>query len=163
MLTDIILAATNSLKVAGQIAIGLMNLKSTTEVQAKAIELNQQILAAQHELFAANASQSALVERIRELERQVMQMKDWEAQKQRYQLKAPFARSLVYALQKAMSNGEPPHYLCTRCYEDGKRSILQNALSSQWTVFACSICKTQVHTGWLGQIPAKYAEEIQQN
>ena len=52
-----ILAAANSLRTAGQIAAGLINLKTTIEVQAKAIELNQLILSAQTDLFAANAAQ----------------------------------------------------------------------------------------------------------
>jgi hypothetical protein len=51
------------------------------EVQSKAIELNQKIIDAQHQIFAANASQTTVVERARELEGQVARMKDWDTQK----------------------------------------------------------------------------------
>lgn len=129
-----LMSAAASLRVAGQIANGLINLKTTTEVQAKAIELNGLILNAQSDLFAANASQTALVQEVGELKDQIIRMKDWEAQKQRYQLAAPYPGCLVYALKKTMSGGEPPHYICTNCYESSKRSILQ--LSSATAVWA---------------------------
>jgi hypothetical protein len=71
-----IVGAVNSLKVAGDIAKGLISLNTMAEVQSKAIELNQKIIDAQHQIFAANAAQTELVERIRELEGQVTRMKD---------------------------------------------------------------------------------------
>lgn len=87
-----ITAAVNSLRVAGDIAKGLINVHTAAEVQSKAIELNQQIIDAQHQIFAANAAQTALLEYIRELEDQVASMKEWEAQKQRYSLAARCVR-----------------------------------------------------------------------
>src|SRR5438045_3437904 len=100
-----IVSAANGLKIAGQIAVGLIDLKTTTEVQAKAIELNQKILSAQSDLFAASTKQTALVERIRDLEDQIARMKDWGAQKRRYKLMTPIHGCVAYVLQKAMSNG----------------------------------------------------------
>jgi hypothetical protein len=57
-----ITAAVGSLKAAGEIAKGLIGLKSDAEVQAKAIELNQKIIDAQHQIFAANTAQTSLLE-----------------------------------------------------------------------------------------------------
>lgn len=118
-------AAVTSLRIAGDIAKGLVSLHTMAEVQSKAIELNQQIIDAQQQIFTANAAQTALVERVRDLEGQIARMEDWDAQKQRYKLAAPFAGCMVYALQKSMSDGEPPHYLCTSCFQKAQRSILQ--------------------------------------
>lgn len=145
-------AAVGSLKAAADIAIGLINLKTMTEVQAKAIELNGKIIAAQHELFAVNAQQSAMVERIRQLEGEIAAMKAWGAEKQRYQLAAPFAGAAVYAVKKAVSNAEPPHYLCASCFKKGEPSILQLGRDKeQWTFFGCPICGSQARTGYKGQ------------
>lgn len=157
-----LVAATESLKVAGQIAVGLIDLKTTTEVQSKAIELNQKILAAQHELFAANTAQAALIERVRDLESEITRMKDWETEKNRYQLATPYIGCLVYALKKAMSNGEPPHYICTRCYENGKRSILQTAPGAMNAYFCCpdKDCQMKAYSGWPGIGPLQYAEDV---
>src|SRR5258708_4023297 len=96
-----IAAAANSLKVAGDIAAGLIGLKTMSEVQAKAMELNQKIITAQHDLFAANAALVASSQRIAELEKQIAQMKAWDEQKKRYKLVAPWEGNppLVYALR----------------------------------------------------------------
>jgi hypothetical protein len=166
MLAELV-AATESLKAAGQIAVGLIDLKTTTEVQAKAIELNQKILAAQNDLFAANAAQAALIERVRELEREVARMKHWDTQKQRYKLAAPFSGCMVYALQKSMSNGEPPHYLCAACYQNGKPSILQGktvgaaGISLRNAFYQCATCKSEAITRWTNIPTPQYFEDIQ--
>src|SRR5713226_5214842 len=120
-----IAAAVGSLKTAGEIAKGLISLNTMAEVQSKAIELNQKIIDAQHQIFAANTAQTVLVQRVGELEKKIADIEAWGTEKQRYQLKAPFPGAMVYAVQKSMSNGEPPHYLCATCFKTGKPSILQ--------------------------------------
>lgn len=156
-----IAAAATNLKIAGEIVQGLISLKTMAEVQAKAIELNGKIIAAQHDLFAVNASQTVLVERVRDLEGQIADMKAWEAEKQRYKLVSPFSGAMVYAVQKHMSNGEPPHYLCTSCYKAGKPSILQIAQNKEgWSYFGCPICKSEARTGYRGAARPKYAEDV---
>lgn len=159
-----ILAAVNSLKVAGDIAKGLISLKTMAEVQSKAIELNQQIIDAQHQIFAANTTQTALVERIRELESQVTRMKDWDAQKQRYKLATPYTGCMVYALQKSMSDGQPPHYLCASCFQQGQTSILQGMEQSVGhSIYYCPRlnCRSQAVTAWMNVPAPEYFEDIQ--
>jgi hypothetical protein len=114
-----IAAAASSLKVAGDIAAGLINLKTTAEVQTKAIELNQKIIAAQHDIFAANAAQSALVQRVGVLERQIAEMKAWDEQRKCYRLIHPWEGrpALVYALRASCRADEAAHWICTKCYE----------------------------------------------
>src|SRR5258708_31971744 len=121
-----IATAVNSLKVAGDIAVSLVNLKTMAEVQAKAIELNQKIITAQHDIFAANAAQSAFIQRISELEKEITQMEAWETEKQRYKLASLEMGAVVQALKKDMSHGEPPHYLCANCFKQGKQSVLND-------------------------------------
>lgn len=78
--------AVTGLKTAADIAIGFSKLNTMAEVQGKAIELQQVILSAQSGALAAQSAQFSLVDRIRELEREVAEVKAWEAQKQRYAL-----------------------------------------------------------------------------
>lgn len=160
-----ITAAVNSLKVAGDIARSLFNLHTAAEVGAKASELNRQIIDAQQQVFAANAAQTALLERVRELEGQLERMKAWDAQKQRYALAAPFAGCMVYALKKERSDGEPPHYLCTACFQRGERSILQGKerlKGSFNSVYFCprAECHAEAETKY-GDVPVpQYFEDI---
>lgn len=154
-------AAVTSLKAAGDVAKGLIGLHTMAEVQSKAIELNQMIIDAQHQIFAPNAAQTALVERVRELEKEIASMEAWDGQKDRYQMCIPFSGTTVYALKKSMSNGEPPHYICANCYESRKRSILQNSKDKEgWTLFLCPGCRAEIRTRWRGGVPAAYAEDV---
>ena len=157
-----IASAVSSLKVAGDLAVGLVNLKTMAEVQAKAIELNQKIISAQHDIFAANATQSVLIERVRELEGQIAVMKAWDTEKQRYKLASPETGALVYALQRVMSNGEPPHYLCANCFKQGRPSILNDLpkAKERWHYWICPNCESASPTGYSGPCPPKYAEDI---
>lgn len=52
-------------------------------------------------------------------------LKDWEADKQRYQLCDIGKGVVALALKPAMSNSEPMHYLCADCAASGKKSYLQ--------------------------------------
>src|SRR3954469_5745036 len=119
-----IAAAVSSLKGASDIAKGLLSLHTMAEVQSKAIELNQSIIDAQHQIFAANAAQAQLVERVRHLEGQVAAMEDWNSEKQRYKMVTAYGAVTAYAVHKSISNGETPHYLCANCFQGRKRSIL---------------------------------------
>lgn len=159
-----ITAAIGSMKAAGDIAVGLVNLKTMSEVHAKAVELNQKIIVAQHEIFAANAAQTECIQRISELEKQIANIKAWEAQKQRYQMRTILDGITVYALKKSMSDGEPPHYICANCYEAGKRSIIQNGeTKDRFTTLVCPTCISAIPTGYRGFPERKYAEDIKQS
>lgn len=166
MYAEIVSAAT-SLRAAGQIAKALIDLKTMTEVQAKAIELNGLILDAQSDLLTANAAQATLVEENRELKSEIARMKNWEAEKQRYKLIAPFPGCMVYALKKSMSAGETAHYLCAACYKKGQPSILQGregrvmkGVGKGNAAFVCDVCGSaaEVNGPW---VPTpQYFEDI---
>lgn len=162
-----ITAAFTSLKVAGEIAKGLIDLKTTTEVQAKAFELGRMILDAQGDLLAANAAQAALIGEVSDLKGQIARMKNWETEKQRYKLIAPFPGCMVYALKKSMSGGDTPHYLCTTCYQKGQPTILQcrenpppKGGGMGHSSYNCPECKTEARTGWVNVPAPKYFEDI---
>ncbi len=161
-----ITTAVGSLKAAGELAKGLIGLKSDAEVQAKAIELNQKIIDAQHQIFAANAAQTSLLERIRDMEAEIAHMNDWGTQKQRYKLAAPFSGCMVYALQKSMSDGETPHYLCTTCFHKGQPTILQgretHGPGRSTAVYYCPTCKSEAKTQWSNVTAPQYFEDIKQ-
>jgi len=158
-----ITAAWGSMKAVGELAKGFVSLHSAAEVQARAIELNQKIIDAQNAIFAAQTTQTALVDRVRELESQIARMKDWDAQKQRYQLATPFPGCMVYALKKTMSDGEPPHYLCTSCFQKGQRSILQGVEGRghrNTSTYHCPVCNSDAITIWSNVIAPQYLEDI---
>jgi hypothetical protein len=150
----------SGLKVAGDIAKGLLELKSLSDVQGKVIELQSAILSAQSSALSANADQGAMVEEIRALKEEIARVRAWDTQKQRYKLVQPWSAGVAYALKESMSNSEPPHLICTNCYEGGRKSILNPTTDSHgWVSYACPVCKSQIPTGYRGGVTPQYATD----
>lgn len=148
------------LKTAADIAKSLMELKSISDVQAKVIELQSAILFAQSSALSANADQAAMVDEIRQLKEEVAHVKAWETQKQRYKLYSPWEGSVVYALRQSVSNSEPPHWICTSCYENGRKSILNQIKGKDgWNLVTCPVCKSQIQSPWRSASPLEYVTE----
>ena len=78
--------ALGSIKAAGELANAMLKLHDAKALQEKTIELNRVILSAQQDAIGANAAQTELIAQIRALEKQVADLKSWEADKARYQL-----------------------------------------------------------------------------
>ena len=116
----------SGLKVASDMAKGFLELKSMAEVQGKVIELQSAILGAQSSALAANADQAAMAEEIRRLRELLARAEAWHQEKQRYELLALEPGIFAFALKKASAGGEPPHWICARCYNAGAKYILQN-------------------------------------
>jgi hypothetical protein len=72
-------AGLSALKTAFDLAKGLKDINDAALRNAAVIELQEKILSAQQ-------TQSALAEQVGELEKEVARLKDWEAEKKRYQL-----------------------------------------------------------------------------
>jgi len=86
---------------------------------------NGAVIELQEKILAARDAQTSLLEQVAQLEKEVARLKDWEADKKRYQL-ADIGKGVVaLALKPTMSDGEPMHYLCADCAAQGKKSHLQ--------------------------------------
>jgi hypothetical protein len=156
-----IAAALGGLKTAGEIAKALLQMKSESDRQAKVIELQSVILAAQSSAIAAQSDQFTMLEEVRKAKVELANVKAWETEKQRYQLVVPYSGCTVYALKESMSAGEAPHYLCANCFQDGKRSFLQHIQpKGNFVHLTCAACRAQMDTRYNGIGPAVYAEKV---
>src|SRR5581483_6141929 len=99
-----IFAGLGAIKTAFDMTKGLQDIHDAVTRDRAVIELQKEILAAQ-------STQSALIERVNDLEREVAQLKAWDADKARYQLKRIQTGVTVYALKDGVEGGEEPHYL----------------------------------------------------
>jgi superfamily II helicase len=146
-------AAAASLKVASDITKSILSLRDEAKIHAKVMELNAAIMDAQNSALSAQLSSLAQVGRIRELEERLVQMENWEREKQRYELHEVSPGVLTYTLKEAMSAGEPAHQLCARCYQDGKKSILQHEhlAVGRTEVLICDRCDSELITAGLRQ------------
>lgn len=134
-------AAYDSAKAAFQIADGISSLKTEAAVNAAIIDLQRHTVDAQRGL-------SASLEKIDELEKEIMRLKDWSADKQRYELKDTGQGSLAYHLKEGVEPSEPAHWICPQCYEDGKKSILkhESLLVGRADTLVCHRCGFDVVT-----------------
>ena len=122
-------------------AKGLKNINDAAVRNAAVIELQGKILAAQEQ-------QMALVERVGELEEEVARSKTWDTEKQRYHLAQLAPGTAAYLVKEDARGTEPPHCICTNCYEDGKKSVLHLMKDGTGTVhISCPRCKSKM-TCW---------------
>jgi hypothetical protein len=135
-----IVAAIQSTKTAIDLvkaANGLSNYSELlTAVTAVQIKLTDAIASE----LASQEKQAALAERVRELEKQIAEIGDWNTQIQRYALFQFPTGALAYALKPGQDNGEPMHYICTSCVDKKQKSTLQ----PHGRFLHCPVCKSDI-------------------
>jgi hypothetical protein len=135
-------AGLTSLKTALDIAKALWTINDAAERNSKIIDLQRAIGDAQLSAINAREAHAAQIDRIRELEQEIARLKAWEGEKQRYEMKVPQAGVTVYALKPSMADGEPSHWLCANCYQQGKKRILQGRGDGMFSIsWGCPDCK----------------------
>jgi hypothetical protein len=83
-------ALVTSLRSAVEIAKAMKDLHEESAIRGKVIELQTVIMTAQASALAAQADQFALLEQVRDLKKRIAEMEDWQAEKQKYELKQVF-------------------------------------------------------------------------
>jgi hypothetical protein len=111
-------AGLGAFKTMFDLAKGLKDIDDRTTRNAVAIELQEKILAAQQQ-------QASLIQKVSALEKEVADMKAWEADKQRYELKKIGHGAVAYMLKPHTRGAEPPHWLCPNCYAQHKKAYFQ--------------------------------------
>ncbi|HEV3185257.1 MAG TPA: hypothetical protein VGZ49_10270 [Xanthobacteraceae bacterium] len=130
-------AGLSAIKTALDIVKGYKDLTSTAARNRAVIELTEK-------LFAAQKEQSTLTETIANLEKRVMELEDWQTDKQRYQLADIGDGAFAFALKPSMAGTEEPHYICQNCYHQNKKSILNHTQSpGGGHLISCQSCGTK--------------------
>ncbi len=145
-------AGLGSLKAAKDLIQAMNGMQTGAAINDVKLTLQGHMLDAQQGLFAAQEAQSASAGRIRDLEQQIVALKDWSAEKQRYQLHDIGRGAMAYIPKIGMENGEPPHWLCVRCFGQGQKSFMQfkgsgvgNGSAAERGMdktFSCDTCKS---------------------
>jgi len=131
-----------ALKTAFDIAKEAKDLTDTTAMRSKIIDMQSLIMEAQGSAIEARDAHSEQVKRIGSLEEEVADLKAWDGEKARYELKNMWKGAFVYALKADAQPPEPPHWLCVNCYQQRKKRLLQIA---KWMAgtnhWMCPDCK----------------------
>lgn len=139
-----VFAGIGALKAAFDMSKAIVDISDAAKRDRLSINLQKEILSAQ-------SAQADLIEEVRELKEKLAGFEKWETEKERYQLCSPAKGFVVYALKKTSANGEPPHWLCTDCYENRKKAFLKAAgpagpfgEEQQKTLWKCHVCDSSI-------------------
>lgn len=137
----VVSAATTAFTQAHQIIRALLGLKIESEVLAKVTALQSLLAEAQSGQLALLEEKSALLQRVRELEKELQKLETWSVDSKRYLLHEVEKGVVVYALKESDARSETPHWLCTNCFANGRKSILvrgkQGGIDHQYRCPSC--------------------------
>lgn len=121
-------------------------------LNAKIVEMQREVMAAQSCALTAQAAHASLTESERELKATIAEFESWETEKSRYELHetgTPGYSGLAYSLRdEYVKASEPIHHICPNCYEDRKKSILQLPANQRKATYflICPRCETAINT-----------------
>ncbi len=134
--------------------VELLKKGSTLEAQEQIMSLREGALELQEE-------NHELKSKVRELESKLKEVDDWSNKKEKYALVNPWGGAAqVYAMLKEHSGGEAPHYLCSNCFHNKNKVILNPGKKDRWVIMVCPTCKATLETGYKGIGNPVYVEDI---
>ena len=124
-------------KTAVEIIKSISNISKNSEVKEKIIGLQNAILSLQ-------AEYGELLDIKNQLEKKLTEYEDWDKTESQYQLKEIASGVFVYESKKDEKSTEPKHQLCTNCFSDHKKSILQGLKGMKGLEgYYCPKCETK--------------------
>lgn len=119
--------------------------------------INAQRLELLGALVSAQQAREAVAKRESELEEKIMQLEDWFKIEARYKLWEIMPIRFAYRLKlEFVDAGEPFHYICSNCFREKEKSILQKFRQDRKGMgrlhgFVCPKCKQEI-TGSIGEV-----------
>lgn len=144
MLAEITSAIT-TIKTMSDIAGFFIRNKVDNATTEKAIELQSNILALQSLLLTIQTQNQELLQSKGALEKELIEIKNWNAESENYELHEIAAGSFVMASLSNENSSAPAHWLCVNCYQKRQKSVLQyESYPYQGMIYSCPNCKNTV-------------------
>lgn len=138
-------AVSGGLQQAYQSAKSLLELKVEVDTAVRINALVGQLGDVTGQFLAAQTAHLQCQEKTVALEKELASLKSFAAQKERYVLQQLAPHAYAYALRPEHQGEEPLHHLCSHCYAESQKSILQfSRLDRGDRVLACPRCKAEV-------------------
>lgn len=132
--------------------IGILKSTTTDLERNKALsEVYQCLIDGQRLIMATEIEKLSLLKRTNELEQEIVQFKNWDAQAANYTLKNVGALPGVFAYvyTPTLQGVEPRHWCCTNCFGQRRKSILQYV---HGTGYRCPECATEIEPWAAGNV-----------
>lgn len=118
-------AALQSMKVIGDWIRANKSLSNYNELVSAVSEVNSKLMRANEIALASQEKQAFLADRVRELEKKIMELENRESEANKYELHEFPTGTCVFKLKPEMQNGEPTYYLCEACMSKSQISRMQ--------------------------------------
>lgn len=118
-------AAIQSVKVLGDILKSAHELKDSTALIVAVNEVQGKLTVAYEAVCNSQEKRLALQQKTTDLEKELNEIKDWNAEAGRYRLTEICEGVLVFTVKPGMEKNEPAHMLCTACHTKKQKGYLQ--------------------------------------
>lgn len=134
-------AAIQSVKTVTEIAKAATSLANYNDLVSAVSDVNMKLMETMNVALASQERQSALIQRLTDLEDESRKLKEQKSHVGRYKLHEFETGTLAYALKEEFCGGsEPMHYLCVTCVDKGSFTRLQPIRSHR--ALHCPECKS---------------------
>jgi PIN domain nuclease of toxin-antitoxin system len=116
--------AFSALKMSFDAVVTASKLHNQVEIDLRSSEFLKQIDELYSSVFGLYEKNAGLVTEKADLEKKLLSYEQWEKEAARYKLEEIDTQVFVYAYKKSNENQDPMHYLCAKCMNDKKKSIL---------------------------------------
>jgi hypothetical protein len=128
-----------------EVTKAMIGLRDAEAFRAKSIELRGLILESLDKAIEARETYSAQLDRVRAMETEIASLREWNTEKQDYELKGIGEGAVAYMLKPDKRGSKPPHWLCPNCYSKGQKSFLNPTgaeIGGGW-IYKCIGCGAQ--------------------
>ena len=129
------------------IATAVTSLMSETDASkrnAQLIEFQQALIQVQTSAYAAQVNNSSLLAHNQELEKEIVSLKDWSAEKQNYEILEVASGIFAYVAKNNVQPLQSAHKFCANCFNKGIKTILQqqHVEVGRQLSLVCTPCKS---------------------
>ena len=140
-------SAIASAKVALDIAKAAHGLSNYNELVAAVSEVNTKLVDATVVTLASLEKQSALASRVGDLEKELVQIKNWKAEADNYEILEVARGVFAYVIKGNVQPLHSAHKFCSNCFHQYKKSFLQESRDTtppRHFVLSCGGCPSRL-------------------
>lgn len=140
-------SALSSLSAAFGLAKSAVEARDEAKIKDATAEINEKLLALSTSAFSLIEKNSALARRINDLEAELAELQRKVSERENYSLYELAPGRFVYRFNPADDSGNPGHYVCQLCYDQGVKSVLRLHQPGPWggRHYACDAIDKSTH------------------
>ena len=136
-------SALDSVKIISDLVQTYKELSNSNRLVAAISEANTKLLEATTAALASKEKESALIDKVRSLEQEIMSFKNWEREAQNYKLQAVGAEKSHFAqvYKPVVEPFKERHWACVKCFQEQKLFILN---AHNRSCYKCQNCGSEI-------------------